>query len=729
MNRKLLNGLLVLAVAAGGVGTFTSCKDESVENDVLVGQYNLAKQIQAIRDLSDQDFVDNLYNWLQDKICHGNCGDGSCDCGDDCGGNCGGGGGGGCSCDLSRLDTLWAVYQAIIANPQAYDNAEAAQLVNGIYDWMFNQIFPNEEWFQNVSYIQGDHSWINNLIKRASSIELSQTYNPVFGTINMPIGLNSMVLATYIYNGTGTSEYVFPTRANEHLAGEINNTLENRAALSVINQLGGTTFELENGQFADFGENGNMGNLYATINPNSINFAGSKNVQIVDSKGTVIMDSNEGDLEIVKNDDDLSFGVSRAAGDQVDMGVYKIKANATKDNYSAMRVSFEDKSELKNALKDVINQKSNSSLATLAEVIYHRMQDLMPAYALRVWWNENAIEEAENGIFSNTENVFANSIVSSFDIAAAVVHPLSYSTDLGAVVPANKRFPTLNSLTYYLDKIKNKLTLKIDDIEGVDPVDIDLTVKVEDGSVIFTYTDQYGETVTMTLPYYADGINVTPEMEVYLNQFVNAILEAISYELEGDINYKLVKQLNDAIADINKQLADFAAQAEDITDVLDRIQNNSKLRYAQKLVDLYNRVIEKVNNFLYDPNLHLQVLMAYKANDGIHHTSNDAKMPTKVKGSGYVTLYTTSFTGDMVVPSYKKFVAITKATKNGEAVSTETLKSLNKEAGTQFNTVLSGTNQEVFLKASALSGYTVEISYLSVDYHGNCSMRTYYMQF
>ena len=59
MNRKLLNGLLVLTVAAGGVGTFTSCKDEDFRSQEIQLS-SLQAQIDALRGITDQEFYDNL---------------------------------------------------------------------------------------------------------------------------------------------------------------------------------------------------------------------------------------------------------------------------------------------------------------------------------------------------------------------------------------------------------------------------------------------------------------------------------------------------------------------------------------------------------------------------------------------------------------------------------------------------------------------------------------------
>ena len=52
MNRKLVNGLLLLSVATVGCGTFTSCKDtdEDFKNEIILSQDELAKKLIAYID-------------------------------------------------------------------------------------------------------------------------------------------------------------------------------------------------------------------------------------------------------------------------------------------------------------------------------------------------------------------------------------------------------------------------------------------------------------------------------------------------------------------------------------------------------------------------------------------------------------------------------------------------------------------------------------------------------
>ena len=265
MNRKLLNGLLVLSIAASGAVTFTSCKDEDFRDDVLKGM------------LDNQD--------LQDQ-----------------------------------LDALKS---------------------------------------------QKDS---------ATSVSMIQTWNPVFGTLDLPVGLNSTVLSTYIMDPV-EGNFTFPTEAADHLVGFLS-TDDNYAIASSIASLSPQgAVAITSGLFSDPDQNaGNMGNLYVSINPSNIDFAGSKRIQLVSTSGNVLLDAYAGDLTVSDLTNDLYFGVTRA--NSVEVGTYQIQANATKANYENMLFSFADKGALENALTDILKNRSLSDLATLGDAVYKNIEKI-----------------------------------------------------------------------------------------------------------------------------------------------------------------------------------------------------------------------------------------------------------------------------------------------------------------------------------------------------------------
>ena len=78
MNRKLVNGLLLLSLTTVGCGTFTSCKDtdEDFKNEILADQANLRaellKLIEENKCKCPEDLAARLTtieNWLKINGC------------------------------------------------------------------------------------------------------------------------------------------------------------------------------------------------------------------------------------------------------------------------------------------------------------------------------------------------------------------------------------------------------------------------------------------------------------------------------------------------------------------------------------------------------------------------------------------------------------------------------------------------------------------------------------
>ena len=124
-------------------------------------------------------------------------------------------------------------------------------------------------------------------------------------------------------------------------------------------------------------------------------------------------------------------------------------------------------------------------------------------------------------------------------------------------------------------------------------------------------------------------------------------------------------------------------------------------------------------------------MMAYSTGDGAHHMSTDPYMPVRVyKNQGdAVALYATSYTADLLVPSFKKYVAITGVVdpvKHDIDMNAPQLIELNKAAN--LNQVFDGKQQKVVVKYSELPEGTYRLTYISVDYRGISTMQNYFLK-
>ena len=682
MNRKLLNGLLVLAVAAGGVGTFTSCKDENFRNQVLVGQEVLQAQIDAIRGVSDEQFKENLKTWLNNWTNEASKGGFS-----------------GYEDMVQASDAMYSIYQSILSDGPLTDAAQ--EYIDALYRWLFDGEGINKsDWYEMIDALAN---------KRASSIDINQTINPVFGSINLPIGLKTTVLSSYMFKGTGV-DYVFPTQIGDqsHLA--IEPSEAEKASLAVIKDLNPSGAQnLSEANYTMAAGYGNMGAVYANINPSSIDFSANPKVQLVNSLDEVLLDAQDGDLVVENNTDLLSFGYTR--GTQT--GVYKINANVSA-NYKGVTVDLDKTVDYVSDIKEAIYDKSISNIAYLGEILYKKINNLLPAYALKVWWEEP--------VLGTTNETIINSVHSSFDLAAAVIHPLSYGTDVQAALGQaglNRRLPMFSPLREYLETIGNKLSISFEEIEPIKDVNIDLYLTIADGYVYAYYDDDH-TTPAACFPYDLNGI-IIPNGA--LDSLLNAILDGADWELNDAINEQIVAQVNDAIDEINKNLALYNAK---VGDFLSFIEDSKYYDVASRLVDIYNDFAKRVNHVLENPNHYLQVAAIYSAGDGrYHHLSTDPKDPTRVapaNGGDAIEILASSYTGDVVVPSYAKYVAITGINGGPAKISD------NAKAGEKVNTVLPGQVHRVPVKVNGFnSGDVLTITYVSVDYHGVCSMQNYYV--
>ncbi|MCH5235191.1 MAG: hypothetical protein J1E16_07835 [Muribaculaceae bacterium] len=778
MNRKLLNGLLVLAVAAGGVGTFTSCKDENFSDNVRLDQASLQAQIDAIRGLTDAEFYANLDDFVKERLApyatkqeladakadlqkQINDLDAAYKAGDaalqkqiddlkkkldeikQC------------QCQIETIEDIWKKIKE-----NKYD--EVKEYVEALYNMLFENIFPGEEWFQQIWANQNN---IDNLYGRVSDINVDRVYNPVFGSINLPVGINSTVLASYMYKST-QGAYAFPgdfAKGHQN-PGSALYDVDGQFQELIASLAGESSVELpgiDEVAFPEATQFGNMGGAILTINPSNLDFC-DYTVELVNSKGETVLGGELGGLELTHFDDVLYFGGSRADGDESN-GIYALNASVYPDTEAwkslGIDINDADKSTIKDALKQVKDNKNLSAVSHLGEAVFNAVKDKLPAYAVKVSWEEEketvvADPENEGKYITETEK-YTNSVLTSFDLAAAVVHPLSYNTvsELGNYIP-DRRLPIIHStLSEILDRIKNKIDIKIElEDPTITPVDFEIQFYIEvqnghsKGKIVPFYLNEAGEKQTfkdengdvISFNYSNKGLT-----DIDLEGLVQAVLDAAALEmntsLSSTVNEQVIAQLQDAISDINTQIKQqIEAQVGDFTSLIEDLQNSKKLTYGQKVLDLYNRLAEKANYFLDNVAQYAQVTMAYSTGDGLHHLSNDIYMPNTVnpaKGNT-LELYATSYTGDVLVPAYKKYVAITgivNADKTVDALDPSYLKQLNNNASVEdanyaLNQVFDGAQQKTVLNVAGLPAGTYRLTYIAVDYRGMCSADNYYIE-
>lgn len=700
MNRKLVNGLLLLSIATVGCGTFTSCKD--TDEDVQAG-YN--KEIASV------------YKDLLDKINA---------CKDNCGPNV--------------KKNLEQIAQWLGGNIDAEGNLTLPSTFDAKVLESLKDALETEDVAKIVPALQNLQAQLNQQI---TSIELNQTYNPVFGTLNLPTGLQTNVLAGYF--GTTDADLSFPDfNADEAevgskeafvVAGKANLTPKNEKAV------------IKAGKVYMDGD-GFLGNAYLTINP--INTNTVPTLELIKSTGAVAPVV----LKTDPSNDELKFGWTRAS--EFNNGLYK--SVATIDPEKASEIAIVLKPEFKSAVKNILKDPSKGTLTKLGSALLDQMNGILPAYGFKAAYDASAFgytydEATGKWTVAEPENTPAkNYIVSKYELAATTIHPLGYNSL--ADLTTSKRLPTFSPLNEILDKLfddlKDDLDFKLD-ITPVEKLDIKFEISK------FEVENQY---LKITIPAITVGNDHSDPFDIYLtydkgtgtvdipagstvqagalNDLISSITDSVNKMLSDETNPNSIKNQveNNIIAKVNAMVDDINAMLvgndqkpgingqinSQVKDILANIQNqlSGKLGSAQKLLDMYNKLAEKVNAYLEDPHGHMQVAMAYMdANGAPHMLSTDKNVPSVFSGNGdAIELFATSYTADIAAPSYKKYVAVVEASDND-------ITTVN-EKSTYLNTVISG-RQHIVDMTGFKKGVTYTIVYSSLDYRGNTSTRLYYL--
>ncbi len=786
MNKKLINGLLLLAVATSGASVFTSCKDN--EDATLAGIYdNESELINALqKKLADllKDTDDKLalkldeatYNafkngewatlWEAVKGTNGlekkfedlykqiNDPDGL----------------------LKRFNDLSVDYQRHLV-----EYAETKLAVTKLQEKvkaLENSGYLNQADRDEIMKLINDNgtsiaalkSYMDSkLAAMVTSIQVQRVYNNMYGSLDLPMGINSTVLGSYYYEAK--EAVTFPnTDLTEFQKGEYKET--NPDLLDGIRawEEGVTPGNVQNLP-ANEKKIESLGKIYLTVNPVGPDFSGLT----VELKSSKEHEPVKATLQLVEEGDDdaeFKFGTGTRAKNN---GLYVIEVPASVEDIENIEVKVDE--GLKSAVKDLYNSPSKADLTSVAQGVYNTLINTnLPAYAVKLGYVSNPMDlatalltvkgatlgadgvvrdangdivyggttthswNAYTGVVPST-SVTYNYLYSKYDIAAVTFHPLSFGT--GVDLSFDRELPTFgrikDAINDYFDKIKDKVNIKIEPTPGtswtvsfdeskfqvnIDNITIDLTgvpVYNEHGDPIGTVGND-ANPVIIVLDKDGKTGEINGVRYASIKQLVDAIQAPMS-EVES-----VIAQVNDIVADIQKQVSSVNNQVKDIiSDIQDDL--NKKLDTNNDLVKLYNKVVDKVNGFLKDPNQYLQVYAAYKDNNGnLHHFSTDVNDPSLyTKANEGFTVYLTSYNGELLVPAYKKIVTVSNVYQNGVEVANAKTLLEKANSGDDINTVIDGDRHKVAL-TTLEKGYTYEIFYSALDYRGVTSSRKYYIE-
>ena len=589
------------------------------------------------------------------------------------------------------------------------------------------------------------------LKNRISGIVLQATKSPVVGYLNIPMGIKSNVLAAYY--GEAMNDVYFPTiRTTNLISGEAF-TEEEAALLGFSEELLAGEGEV----LIDDAE-GNAGTLYVTINPAEVDLTGVE-FSLVNSRDEVSYVTLG---EFNKSEEKLTFGYTRAA-----QGFYETKATITAENVAnaKIRVEYDDVQELASELKSSV-ENLNVNFTGIATSLQAIVNDVADATALKASW--------EDKMEPYTHNVY-----SEFALAAMTVKPLSFQFMQGFEM---KNFPGITRVSNFInnaiDKINialptfdmdftapeiKKIQIKDFDELGVNCIiettvkyELNMTVPVEDvvigeqtvvvpGQTITVpvaeqkgYGEINGEKVEVIVPattvdVVVNGTTVkVAEQVITINDVVvNKTLEIpVKYDMT-DIIKDLYGNVTEPIEDVNKMLGDLEDFMDDVNKMLEELDAINDIE--QSITDAKNDIKKELNGYLERLNnklcgainsVHdrLQPNMLLKTEDGFAMLSQVENKPTVLEAANCI-LVPTTYTGELLVPAFKKYVAVV-GVKDAEGNDVTSAEIANVNTG-KLNTVLAGSTTDV--EFAGKSGYTYEIVYSALDYSGKYSNVRYYV--
>ena len=469
-------------------------------------------------------------------------------------------------------------------------------------------------------------------------------------------------------------------------------------------------------------ETGNAGKLYLTVNPTSVNFEGK----------TLTLESSAGnaagiELEALKKSEkELTMGYTRANN-----GFYEAEATLKADNIDKAKVRIDYKN-LESAAKDMLKEKTKSSVLGFGAALLSSMKDVMPAYAVKATWT------SPKNTYNYTQNNY--DVYSQYGLAATAIKPFSYAflKDLNVNLPGEAKLQEIADKL--LDKISEKLNLNLPDFSKYDPSTIikDIVIDPTNPNVTVTIQGTLKDAdgndlyILVTDGHYRYYMKDETDPWVYnldLGQWQTVdwnLVESVSLKIE-DVNlYNTLKYVADQI---NARYGSTSPLADLLNDVIAIGDLNATIQNAfndvkSEVNGLITKAYNKLNSiFSKTPNKALQPVLVAKSGDKISLLSRSKSNPTKVSGSS-LTLIPTSYTLELFAPAYKKFIAVTDV---WDAAGNPAAASVGQAANGE--NMLKVIDSEKTCTINGQAGYTYEIAYSAIDYHGKVVIKRFYVKF
>ena len=471
---------------------------------------------------------------------------------------------------------------------------------------------------------------------KLKGITVHSVYTPSFGSFNSSFGLNSNILLGY-YGSIANGD---PDFGSDGLEGG-----------DVVSK--------------------NLGTVYLTIDPLNVDFTGY-DVNLVNSLGEsagVTMTA------LAKSEHDIKLGYTRAEGNNY---LYETTAEiASADDVQHVTLNTQG---YKDALKDIINYKDGVNFSNIASLIYNTVHTDLSA---------NAVE-----VSHETE-----SVISKYEISAAVVKPLSIST-VEALASING-----DAVASKVSSVANKVVSKVQSVladrfgDKLISFEVENIQLIPEGSEIKVVIPK--NTIEITLNATVTGgaggnVNGTGKNEEDIEFYIPATDFAGMFDgAQNQIN-DMIDMVNNYISKINNAWTTITTgSGSAIIDKAVEVIVNKTLSIADRASHLANPTLFVVDG------------------DKLKRLSTIEAAPTVLENAT-VELIPSSNSLELIVPFYKKYLSATGV-------------SILAKDGTDINgATFDGTTLHATMNVTA-SGVTA-ITYQVADYAGEIRQATYYIK-
>ena len=632
MKKKIINGILMVALVGATSTSFVSCKDNSddVKTELIAELTKQATNLETKWTAADAALNSAIQAQLANKA------------------------------DQSDLDAFkQAVADGYVTKAEfnpfkekvTEDIADlyskltdetnpesAASKINAINEALENQAGDIEDIQDDIDEInetldklQKEIDAIVDALKNmVTSVTVNATSTSILANSKIIPGINMQFLGAAFGQAEGNGE--FPS-AN---AGDY--VKNHGVALDAADVKGADQITWNDKDYLPIAKGGKAaaGTVYFTVNPSNVNVKNLGKLELVNSQDNasfVTIDKENA----APSQEVLTWGITRAEypttlweapaiinlkdknlasidpAEIIDFkaiasDVRSLMSELKQDAINANRSNYE--STAKSATKTIVKNAGQ----IVAEVLQAKIPAL-PALALKAEWNDT---------------VGTRSVLSDYSIAATAYKPLSFTFGNDII---DGRYVSLDRLDNAFARIINKVKSMIPGTFS----DITITVSY-DATGKFTVTGvPTGGTITGTTVTLSSDGSKDKDFSAAINDVIKAINDGID-----------VTQINAMIAEVNKLINEANSYADRSKSFEQRVSN-----FLEKEL---NRVISKVATDGFTRVLEPIILFQINDNYAVSRFFDGTTLP-----AGKVDLIPTTMTYELLAPAYKKYVAVKKA--------------------------------------------------------------------